>query len=208
MSIYHLKYMIEKGENKVSIVCIGDSITFGFRVRKTESWVSVLSKKIKENIINKGIPGNTTGEMKERFQKDVVEFKPSKVLIMGGTNDVFLKTNINDILKNIDIMVQMCEKNKFVPIVLTPLPVKDDIVEKTWFKDRDYGEVDQGLCKLRELLVEYGKKKNIGVIDVGTILAADSKMKEYFLDDGIHVSKEIHNEIAKIIVNSNIVQYS
>ncbi|WP_175413024.1 GDSL-type esterase/lipase family protein [Clostridium sp. AWRP] len=200
--------MIEKGENKVSIVCIGDSITFGFRVRKTESWVSVLSEKIKENIINKGIPGNTTAEMKERFEKDVVEFKPSKVLIMGGTNDVFLKISINDILKNIDMMVQMCEKNKFVPIVLTPLPVKDDIVEKTWFKDRDYREVNNYLGKFRELLVEYGKKKNIGVIDIGTILAASGKMKEYFLDDGIHVSKEIHNEIAQIIVNSNIVQYN
>lgn len=192
----------------MSIVCIGDSITFGFRVRKTESWVSVLSKKIKENIINKGIPGNTTGEMIERFEKDVVEFKPSKVLIMGGTNDVFLKTSINDILKNIDMMVEICEKNKFVPIILTPLPVKDDIVEKTWFKDRDYKEVNDCLGKLRQLLVEYGKKKNVGVIDVGTILAKNGKMKEYFLDDGIHVSKEIHNEIAKIIVNSNIVQYS
>ncbi|AGY75187.1 esterase [Clostridium autoethanogenum] len=61
---------------------------------------------------------------------------------------------------------------------------------------------------MRELLVEYGKKKNIEVIDVGTILAENGKMKEHFLDDGIHVSKEIHNEIAKIIVNSNIVQYS
>ena len=74
----------------MSIVCIGDSLTFGYRVKETEGWVSVLSTKIKERIINKGIPGNTTYEMKERFIKDVIEVKPSKVIIMEGTNDFFL----------------------------------------------------------------------------------------------------------------------
>lgn len=185
----------------MSIVCIGDSLTFGYGVKEKESWVSILSKKIEEKIISKGIPGNTTTEMKERFIEDVVNYKPSKVLIMGGTNDVFLNDGINDILNNIDKMVQICEINNIVPIILTPLPVKDDIEVKIWFDDMDYKKVNRSLAKLRGLLIKYGEVKNITCLDLGTILLNEGKIKEQFLEDGIHVSKEIHSEIAGIIYN-------
>lgn len=188
----------------MSIVCIGDSLTFGYRVKETEGWVSVLSTKIKERIINKGIPGNTTYEMKERFIKDVIGVKPSKVIIMGGTNDLFLNSTIIDVLYNINMMIQMCKNNKIVPIVLTPLPVNEDIVEKTWFEDRDYKKVNRNLSELRKSLVEYGKEKDIAVIDLGNILLKEGKIKVHFLDDGIHVSKEVHSEIAEIIFNSKV----
>jgi len=84
----------------VSIVCIGDSLTFGYGVNESEGWVSIVSTRIKENIINKGIPGDTTYGMKKKFKNDVVNYKPSKVLIMGGTNDIFLKVDIDTIFNN------------------------------------------------------------------------------------------------------------
>lgn len=188
----------------MSIVCIGDSLTFGYRVKETEGWVSVLSTKIKERIINKGIPGNTTCEMKERFIKDVIELKPSKVIIMGGTNDLFLDNSVSSVLDNINMMVQMCKNNKIDPMILTSLPVNEDIVDKTWFQDVDYKEVNKNLSKLRKLLVEYGKENDIKVIDLGAILLREGKIKDYFLDDGIHAYKEIHSEIAEIIFNSKV----
>lgn len=183
------------------IVCVGDSLTFGYGVKETESWVSILSKKIKEKIINKGIPGNTTTEMKERFVEDVINCKPDKVFIMGGTNDVFLNSRINDILDNIDTMVQMCEINNMVPIILTPLPVNDNIKIKTWFEDMDYKKVNKSLAELRSLLIKYVEEKNITCVDLGNVLPKKGRVKEQFLQDGIHVSKEIHNEIAEIIYN-------
>jgi len=194
--------MSVKGEIQVSIVCIGDSLTFGYGVKKTKSWVSVLSTKIKEKLMNKGIPGNTTTEMKERFIEDVVNYKPSKVIIMCGTNDVFLNRTINDILNNINEMAQMCEINNIVPIILTPLPVKDNIEVKTWFEDMDYKKVNRSLAELRHLLIEYAEEKNITCIDLGAILLEEGKIMEQFLEDGIHVSAEIHNEIAKIMYDS------
>lgn len=39
----------------MSIVCIGDSLTFGYRVKETEGWVSVLSTKIKDHFLDDGI---------------------------------------------------------------------------------------------------------------------------------------------------------
>lgn len=89
----------------MSIVCIGDSLMFGYVVKEIDNWGSILFKKIKENLINKGILGNIIIEMKERFIEDVVNYKLCKVLIMGGINDVFLNFRIDDILNNINIMV-------------------------------------------------------------------------------------------------------
>jgi lysophospholipase L1-like esterase len=99
-------------------------------------------------------------------------------------------------------MVQICEINNIVPIIITPLPVKDNIEVKTWFEDMDYKKVNKSLAELRSLLIKYGEEKNITCIDLGTILLNEGKIEEQFLEDGIHISKEIHSEIAEIIYNS------
>ncbi|MBW9144254.1 peptidase [Clostridium sp. CM027] len=183
----------------MSIVCIGDSLTFGYGVNKSENWVSLIAKRIKEKIINKGIPGDTTYEMKERFRKDVVNYNPSRVLIMGGTNDIFSEVGIDTIFKNIKSMVEMSETNNIVPIILIPLPVKKDILIKLMFEDMDYTKVNKQLVELRNLLIKYGNEKSIISIGLANIIPKTINMEEYFLADGIHVSKEIHKEIAEII---------
>ena len=187
----------------MSIVCIGDSLTFGYGVNKSENWVSLIAKRIEGKIINKGIPGDTTCEMKERFKKDVVNYNPAKVLIMGGTNDIFSEVDIDTIFKNIKSMVEMSETNNIVPIILIPLPVKKDILIKLMFEDMDYKKVDEQLVELRNLLINYGNEKNITSIDLGNILSKTINIEEYFLADGIHVSKEIHKEMAEIIYKDN-----
>jgi lysophospholipase L1-like esterase len=188
----------------MSIVCIGDSLTFGYGVKEQDNWVSRLSRKLKNEIINRGISGDTTTAMKERFRRDVVNYRPSKVIIMGGTNDIFLNEGLKYILNNIDTMVDICNKNEFLPVLLTPLPVKEDIEEKILFEDMDYKKVNHNLDKLRELLTQYANKKSIITIDLGNILLKEGKINEQFLEDGIHVSKETHNRIAEIIYNSHI----
>lgn len=183
----------------MSIVCIGDSLTFGYGVKEPENWVSIISTKIKEKIINKGIPGDTTCGMKERFIKDVVSYKPSKVLIMGGTNDIFLKIGIDTILYNIKNMLETCEINNIVSTILTPLLVKEDISMKLMFEDMDYKKVNERIVELRNLLIQYGNEKNITSIDLENLLSKKENIEGYFLADGIHVSKEVHKKIAEII---------
>lgn len=190
----------------MSIVCIGDSLTFGYGVNESEDWVSIVSTRIKEKIINKGIPGDTTCEMKVRFIKDVVYYKPSKVLIMGGTNDIFLKIGTDAILKNIKDMVEICEVNNMVPIILTPLPVNENISIKLMFEDMDYKKVNKSLLELRKLLIKYGNEKNITSIDLGNLILKNGNIQEYFLEDGIHVTKEIHVEMAEIIYKSGSIR--
>lgn len=189
----------------MKIVCIGDSLTYGYGVTEAESWVSLLSLKINSKIINRGVPGNTTSDMKQRFMKDVAELNPSRVLIMGGTNDLFLGGNVKNILSNIDTMVQVSLKNNIVPTVLTPLNVNDDVRTKIFFEDMDYNLVNKKLIELRNQLIRYTDEKKVRCIDLGNTILMQNKIKDYFLDDGIHVSKEVHEYIAEIIFEFMVI---
>ena len=70
----------------MKLICIGDSFTRGFGVKKKESWVSQISIE-NADVINMGINGDTTSGMLARFTNDVILEKPNYVLITGGTND-------------------------------------------------------------------------------------------------------------------------
>ena len=71
----------------MKIVCLGDSLTYGFGVSRSNSWTNIVNKETRLEIVNKGINGDTTSGMLARFNEDVVKNSPDIVFIMGGTND-------------------------------------------------------------------------------------------------------------------------
>ena len=45
------------------MICIGDSLTYGFGVPVESSWVEILNRESRAQVINKGISGDTSGGM-------------------------------------------------------------------------------------------------------------------------------------------------
>ncbi|MEG0587302.1 MAG: GDSL-type esterase/lipase family protein [Akkermansia sp.] len=84
-----------KYPNPTRIVCLGDSITFGFSVQPTERWSNLIAKKLGDefNVINNGISGCTLlnhGDKpytKESACTQALEAKADIALIALGTND-------------------------------------------------------------------------------------------------------------------------
>ncbi len=81
--------------NELKIVCIGDSITGWADLSKYMKFSNVLELMIGTRIgfdavsvLNKGIGGDTTQGVKERFDADVLQHKPDVVIILIGGNDV------------------------------------------------------------------------------------------------------------------------
>ena len=68
----------------LKIVCLGDSITWGFPFGPGYSWVRMLDDALEGEFINQGINGNTTSDMLRRFDQSVLKYNPSHVIIMGG----------------------------------------------------------------------------------------------------------------------------
>ena len=78
------------------VVCLGDSLTEGYgaskpsEIDKSNSYPAFLEKKVKINVINAGISGDTSSGGFDRVDTDVLANDPQVVVILLGAND-FLK---------------------------------------------------------------------------------------------------------------------
>src|SRR5690348_1891098 len=70
-----------------TIVAFGDSLTFGYGAPQGQGYVDALAEKIGRPIVNSGIPGNTIEQAHQRLTHDVLDFKPSIVIVLLGGND-------------------------------------------------------------------------------------------------------------------------
>ena len=84
-----------------TIVAIGDSLVYGFPYSPRYSWVHLASLEIGEEIVNKGVCGETTEDIMLRITDDVIALKPDLAIIMGGTNDAFMDTLPDEVGENI-----------------------------------------------------------------------------------------------------------
>ncbi len=71
-----------------TIICFGDSLTFGTGAVPGMDYPSQLSKMILKPVINAGAPGDTTASALTRLQRDVLSKSPDMVLITLGGNDL------------------------------------------------------------------------------------------------------------------------
>ena len=85
----------------MKIVCLGDSLTYGFGVRRSKIWTKLAQDKLGIEIINEGINGDTSGGMLSRFQDAVSSKRPDAVLIMGGANDLIVGADLGVVKANI-----------------------------------------------------------------------------------------------------------
>ena len=71
----------------MKLICIGDSLTFGYGVRPSQRWTRLCAQETGWEIVNEGISGDTTGGMLVRLRallanRDIGAQRPL-VLLMG-----------------------------------------------------------------------------------------------------------------------------
>lgn len=156
------------------IVALGDSITYGFPYLPDYSWVHLAADELGLQMINKGINGDTTWGMLERFSADVLAHRPSHVIILGGANDAFERIAAQEVLDNIRQMVEAAVDNAIVPFIGLPTPC--NFAEETL------------LAKYRQSLRQYAVTEGIDVIDFYSAMLnlTGPGIREGLHVDGIH----------------------
>jgi len=125
----------------MKIVAIGDSITEGFPYSPQESWVEHVARELNVEILNQGICGELTRDMRARFRRDVLAFAPSHVIILGGANDAAARYPLASINANFIAMVEMSRQHGIISILGLPIPslLPEDekfLMEyRNWLKD-------------------------------------------------------------------------
>ena len=187
------------------LLCIGDSLTYGYGVSKNECWVTLLEESLNTTIINKGINGDTTASMLNRFYENISKYNPDIVFIMGGTNDLLCGRKLNNIVDNIEEMILDCIFNNSAVIVGIPPTIIKEMAESLFMPSHLYDYCDTSLPKLRTSLIELCNKYDINYIDFYNI-SINNIDKNIFID-GIHlnsIGNIIMKDEALRIINSNI----
>jgi lysophospholipase L1-like esterase len=65
-----------------TLVCHGDSLTAPEEPERKSIWPSLVESRLKINVINSGIGGDTSGGLLSRFYPGVVQHRPDVVLIL------------------------------------------------------------------------------------------------------------------------------
>lgn len=195
------------GGNKTTktLVIIGASYAGGWKPQKPVAGYQ---------IVNKGVSGQQSFEMLNRFETDVVALKPDAVIIWGFINDVFRndRDQIDQTLKRVREslleMVESARKAGIRPILATEVTIRGkagfgetvgsfigELLGKESYQDYINGQVVQ----MNRWIKDTAAREGIPVLDYATILSdrGGARKKEFAKDDGSHISSAGYEAITE-----------
>ncbi|MDO4834642.1 MAG: GDSL-type esterase/lipase family protein [Bacillota bacterium] len=157
-------------------VIIGNSIVAGYPWSKGKSFPGIVRRALKGelaeipqpafaknigfDVINKGVNGDTTGGILNRFSEDVLKQKPDMVFFMTGTNDfIYREATPDEAFSNLELMAGMLDSAAATAVYITPIPVDTGKAEYMWMAGMgiSYAAVNRDIEELARLMRESGR---------------------------------------------------
>ena len=172
------------------IVLVGDSITEGW----TEFNPGFFQKN---NMVNRGISGQTTPQMLIRLKQDAIHLDPKIIIINGGTNDIWGNTGPSTpemIIDNLCSMAEIAVKNEISVALSTILPVyqypdRDDIIDPP-----------KTISFINSVLQDYCNKNSLAFLDYFSPMADEKKgLRSDYGTDGVHPNKQGYSVMEQVV---------
>lgn len=160
-------------------VLAGDSITEIFN--HTELYADYISKNGKA-VYNRGISGDTSDKLLERFDCNVLNIHPSNIVLLIGTNDFAYGLTMDDTVHNITAILELIfEKCSDTNVILQAVyPIN----ERTSKQGR---RTNKAIYQLNRRLKNLAEQYNVTYIDLTESLSDNSgQLKDAFTYDGLH----------------------
>lgn len=177
----------------MKLVCIGDSLTTGFKLNNQEVWPALVGKKHNNiEVLNMGVNGDTTAGVLARFYRDVVDQKATHVIIMAGTNDLIWGVPLSQVRSNIAAAVMHAYKNRIFPYIGIPIPVETGMAKKYWPFVKGLDRVNEEILLYREWIKEFSQDFQCIFIDFYECFIdfASNTIKSFLYLDGLHPNVE------------------
>ena len=160
------------------VVFLGDSIT--------EIWARGDASLFNDVSLNRGISGQTTGQMLLRFYQDVILLNPRMVHIMAGTNDIAPEaTSASDIVivNNIRAMIDIAKANGIRVIIASITP------SKGFYMQPDF-DPSIRIASINRKLVQLAAEQQVTYIDYFPELVDHAgDIKAELSNDGLHPNR-------------------
>lgn len=149
---------------------------------------------------NRGISGDTTDGMLSRLDSNLLALEPSRIVFLGGANDLNhglspdeIVSNIKEILSKIKTSLPECEV-----YVETLYPVNPDT--RPVYLNSVADRKNEDILKINAALIPLCEEMGVTLINVHDSLTdADGKLREELTMDGLHVNKDGYSIVTNIL---------
>ena len=162
--------------NEKRVVFLGNSIT--------DFWINADPAFFAgKPYYDRGISGQTTPQMLVRFREDVINLKPSVVIILAGINDIAENTGpskLENVFGNIVSMAQLARASHIKVVLSSVLP-------SNYISWRPYIIPTEKIIQLNQMIKDYAVKNNIVYLDYySAMVDADKGLPKSLSNDGVH----------------------
>ena len=171
------------------IVIIGDSLTEGYGVEKSEAFPAKLQKIIKDKghpyeVINGGVSGSTTSSGMSRL-KWFLKAKPDLIILALGANDGLRGIKVEKSKKNLEEFILKCKKEE-IPVVLAGMQIPPNY-------GKEYTEAFKKMY--RDLVEKYD------LAEIPFLIEGVAGNPELNIEDGIHPNDEDIRLLQKMFIS-------
>ncbi len=184
---------INPGE--VDIVFLGDSITEGFNF----SYAGVSNLKI----LNSGISGDRLFNLHHRIFKDAIDFKPKKIAIHIGINDLTSQENANEeyiekMVNEYCNLIKIIKDNNIEPVCVCLIKI-DQFCHNSIY-------INQLIELFNKNIIKYANDNNYKYVDYNEVLSDDYDSIEHtYFTDGLHLNERGYLEMFNLLKSNNII---
>ena len=140
-------------------------------------------------VVNKGVSGDLTSGMLERFSGDVIDEKPDCVIILGGTNDIGWGLDPAAITRNLTTMYDGAMDKRIMPVACSVPSILglDDLIPPR--------------ITLNRMISTEAEKRRITFVDVfnATADSETNRLLEEYSADGLHLTPKGYQQIGRCI---------
>jgi len=200
-------------EEELVFVAFGDSLTVGYQSPTLEDelprptpYTEFLKKRIEKmpdqdttgaprvKFLNRGVVGELTEDMLDRFDRDVAKVEPDFVIILGGSNDLGWGVEPQSVAENLTEMYREAVRSGIRPIACTVPSILG---------------FDEGIpprLVLNRLIKEYSAQHSQVCVDLFTATCdpTTGKLREECSNDGLHMNTRGYETMAEVIFSDAV----
>jgi lysophospholipase L1-like esterase len=186
----------------MELICIGDSLTFGYGVRRNERWTALAAEESGWTLRNCGVSGDTTGDMLVRLRALLAEpggrSDERCFLLMGGCNDIFYSGSDASARENMAAMVHQLFAAGEAPIVAVGPDLSGGPYPHGWSELTDFHAAEETVREYGRWLERFCDAFGVRMLDFRRdfLDRAGRPRPELYLD-GLHPSREGHRVMAE-----------
>lgn len=193
--------------NEIDLILLGDSITEGFNLP-----FFYPSNKI---ILNSGMSGDRIVNLQTRLKRDVLEFKPTSVLLNIGINDLMhfehdkvegLNERLEHLFNEYTSITKQIIDSGIKLSCASIIKIAEQPYDETKHHFANYMFINYQIDILNSKIQAYCINNNITYIDYNTILTNEyNQLDESFAYDGLHLNQKGYFEVVQILIEEGVL---